>query len=91
MSKSCQINIWNELDWELDEGMMFAVLQRLTWYVQQACLIDVYPQERIPTDAPAYKSPGWLEWIINIKYHGGGRLTIGALQREVGAEYEFHS
>jgi hypothetical protein len=91
VSKNCQITIWNEHDWELDDGMMFAVLQRLTHHVQQAEMIDVYPQERIPVDAPAWKSPGWLEWILRIKYRGGGGLTIGAIQRTVGAGYEFHS
>ena len=91
MSKNCTINIWNEHDWELDEGMMFAVLQRLSWHVQQAATIDVYPQLRIPADAPEWKSPGWLEWRINIRYHSGGRLTIGALQRSIGAGFEFHS
>lgn len=91
MSKSCQINIWNEHDWDLDDGMMNAVLVRLGWHIQQAELIDIYPQLRVPEDAPAWQSPGWLEWIIHIKYHGGGKLTIGAIQRNLDAEFEFHS
>lgn len=91
MSHTCQINIWNEQDWELDDGMLQAVLVRVSHHVPNASLIDIYPQERVPDDAPAYKDPGWLEWIINIKYHSGAKLTIGAIQRGYGAEYEFHS
>lgn len=92
MSRNCQINVWNELDWELDEGMMAFVMSRVVArHAAQAKLIDIYPMERIPADAPVYQHPGWLEWIVNIKYINGGGMTIGCIQRSVGAEYESHS
>lgn len=36
--------------------------------------------------------PGWLEYLIVIQ-HADGRpyMTIGMIQRSVGAEFEFHS
>lgn len=34
---------------------------------------------------------GWLEHLIIINYVGGRRLVVGAIQRKVGAESEFHS
>jgi len=89
--KTCQINIHNVLGWELDQQMLEAVLARVAQHVKCAKLIDIYPQERVPADAPAYKHPGWLEWIINIRYHTDFRLTMGCIQRAPKAEYEFHS
>lgn len=91
MSHNCQINIWNEHDWELDYGMLYAVMARMVRHVPNTSAIDVYPQERVPLDAPAYKHPGWLEWIVRLKYHSGVEMTIGCIQRQPGAEFEFHS
>ena len=34
---------------------------------------------------------GWLEHLIVIKYVGGRQMVVGAIQRKVGAESEFHS
>ena len=89
--KSCQIGVHNVLGWELDAGMLEAVLKRVALHVPQAKVIDVYPQERVPADAPLYKHPGWLEWIVNITYHTTSKLTFACIQRGVDAEYEFHS
>ena len=89
--KTCVINVWNLHGWELDQDMLNAVMAKALQHLQQATLIDVYPQERVPANAPAYKHPGWLEWIIRIQYVGGGSLTIGCIQRTIGAKVEFHS
>lgn len=89
--KTCTINVHNMLGWSLDDEMLDAVLHKCARHLPQAKLIDVYPQERVPADAPAYKNPGWLEWGISITYRGGGGLFIGAIQRKVGAEFEFHT
>lgn len=89
--KTCQINVHNVLGWELDQDMLNAVLGRVALHVPQALIIEIYPQERVPEDAPAYKHPGWLEWIVNIRYRTGSRLTFGCIQRTKGAEFEFHS
>jgi hypothetical protein len=34
---------------------------------------------------------GWLEFILQFAYEDGGKLTIGALQRQPGAPFEYHS
>jgi hypothetical protein len=33
------------------------------------------------------KKDGWLEWLVKVD----GRITIGVIQRTVGAEFELHS
>ena len=83
MSKNTQINIWNEHDWELDPAVLYAVMHRMAAHVPQAERIEVYPQER--------NKNGFLEWVINIKYHVGSRLTIGCVQRKPEAPVEFHT
>ena len=90
-SKNCQINLWNEQCWELDAGMLEFVMSRVTRHCTQAKIIDIYPQERVPADAPAYKHPGWLEWIVRIQYQHGGALTLGCIQRSADAQFESHS
>ena len=34
---------------------------------------------------------GWLEFIMKFAYEDGGKLTVGAIQRRPGAEFEYHS
>jgi hypothetical protein len=89
--KTCTLTVHNVHGWELDAGMLAAVLARLALHIPQAKVIDVYPQERVAADAPAWKHPGWLEWIVRIHYHTGAALTLGCIQRQPGAAFEFHS
>lgn len=44
-----------------------------------------------PDGVVIYDEGGWLEHIIVIKYVGDRQLVVGAIQRKVGAESEFHS
>lgn len=90
--RNCQINVWNQLGWDLDQQMLSAVMARIAHHVPQAVVIDVYPQERVPQDAPEWKFPGRIEWIVTILHRGATqRFTLGALQRQPGAPVEFHS
>jgi hypothetical protein len=92
MSKNCVITLYNEHDWTIDDGMLSFVLQRIVArHAPQARVIDIYPQERVAEDAPAWKHPGWLEWTVRVLYHSGGAMTIGCIQRTVDAEFESHS
>lgn len=50
---------------------------------------DVYIDARKP--ATAMSDPGWLEWLVQLRYHSGGGMTIGVIQRRVGADVECHS
>lgn len=34
---------------------------------------------------------GWLELLLHFEYEDGGKLTVGALQRDRNAKFEFHS
>lgn len=73
----------------------------------QACMIkiathiiDQYPdvmraeiacQDRVPDDAPAYKHPGWLEYVITYRYSSARTSELHAIQRTSGAdEVEFY-
>lgn len=39
-----------------------------------------------------YVQPGgWLEHTIVVRYTGGRTLTVGAIQRTIGVQSEFHS
>lgn len=82
--KNCQINLWNQLGWELDGDVLQAVLTRMAQHATQAERIEIYPQDNRDRS-------GMLHWIINIAYRGGGKLTIGVVQREPGAQVEFHT
>lgn len=88
---TCTLTVHNVLGWELDEGMLRAVLARCALHVPQAHTIDVYPQERSPADAPAWKHPGFLEWTLRVLYRSGSALTIGCIQRAPGEPFEFHT
>ena len=84
VDKTCVVNIHNVQGWDLDAGILMAVLTRVVaWHAPQASLIDIYPQER--------ERDGSAQWICNLKYRGGGGMTIVALQREAGAVVELHS
>ena len=34
---------------------------------------------------------GWLEYLLHYDFYSGGKLTVGMVQRQPGAEFEFHS
>ena len=82
VDRTFSITVHNVHGWELDPGMLEAVLRRCTWYAQGVRLIDVYPQERRPD--------GFLEWILRV-IGPHGALTIGVVQRGPSEQYEFHS
>ena len=47
--------------------------------------------EKVEVYAATRDGTGWLEFEMRYLYRDGGRLTVGALQREPGAPFEFHS
>lgn len=95
--KTVAVTIHNVAGWTLEPVMLAAVMKRITErYSDQAYVIDVYPQERVPADAPAYRHPGLCEWTLRIhtgtnSVVGGTWFTLGAIQRSPDAEVEFHS
>ena len=53
---------------------------------------DIFVNEREARQPPHNRNPvGWIEYLMNIRYADGGKLTIGALQRGLGERTEFHS
>lgn len=90
-SQTVTINLWNEHGWELDRGMLDFAMRKVAMHCLQAEKIDIYPQERIPSDAPDWKYPGRIEWIMRVFYRRGGDMTIGLLQRGIDQEFESHT
>lgn len=89
--KTCTITIHNVQGIELDAQMLHAAMRLVARHAPNAQIIDIYPSLREPADAPAWKFPGRIEWLVRVHYHGGGSLTIGLLQREPGAAFESHT
>lgn len=90
-AKNCSVHLWNELGLDLDLGMLEVVMKRCARHALEAAEINIYPQERIPLDAPDWKHPGYLEWVLRVKYRSGSEMTVGCIQRKPGDIYEFHS
>lgn len=65
-------------------------LQRVANF-QHLSSAKVFVQPRVPLDAPEYKSPGWLEYVLRLVFDSGSVMTIGMIQRRPGAKFEFHS
>ena len=48
--------------------------------------------KRVPSDAPEYKHPGWVEYDVAIwRVEGSIPMRLGVIQRKPGAEIEVHS
>lgn len=84
----CVVEFRNAFGTPLDDGMLFSVLQRLSWFVPNASKIVVHTSDRV---AEGKSDAGWLEWIIVITWKRGGTMTVGAIQRGIGEKTEFHS
>ena len=52
---------------------------------------EIICKERVPQDAEPYKHPGWLEYMIVIKWGSGRTFVLGMIQRNIDERFEFHS
>lgn len=71
--------------------MLAACFTRLTRFSHNAKTARIVCQARVPESAFEWKHPGWCEYLMHLEFISGGALTIGCVQRKVGAEIEFHS
>lgn len=79
------------IDSELAESEALSMaLQRLGIH-QHLARATIFVQPRVPLDAPDYKHPGWLEYILKLTYDTACTMTIGMIQRRPGEPFEFHS
>jgi hypothetical protein len=76
-----------------DQKFRDAVANRIKWMRRGGNVkkVTIFKNDRVPADAPAYKNPGWLEWGILYEYKLGGQLFVGAIQRTIDSDVEFHS
>lgn len=69
---------------KLDTAMLAAVLKRVQRDFVSGYVVTVYAGMR--------NNAGWLEWTIHARATGTGyEITLGAIQRNIGAEFEFCS
>lgn len=54
-------------------------------------LLGVRSKPKTTTLGVVYDEGGWLEHRIITNYHGGRQLVVGAIQRKLGNDSEFHS
>lgn len=57
--------------------------------------VEIYIRDRtkqkVAAGGQVYDEGGWLEHAIVVNYPNNRRMVIGAIQRTVGADSEFHS
>lgn len=79
------------IDSELAESEALSKALERIGHHQHVSSAKVFVQPRVPLDAPEWKHPGWLEYILRITYDTACSMTIGMIQRRPGEPYEFHS
>ena len=78
----CTVDIENVE--KADYGMLSQVFSHVVaWHAPQATHMAVYCYER--------RENGWLEYATVLTFHSGNKLSVYAIQRSLGGEYEFHS
>lgn len=70
--------------------LLDACLRRIKRY-EHLKKVNLFLSPRIPADAPPHKHPGWCEYLMVLTFESGCRLTVGVIQRQPGANIEFHS
>lgn len=76
---------------EVEIEALAKCLERCCWWVKDAKDITIFVQPRVPATAEPYKSPGWLEYGINVVFKTAHVMYVAMVQRQPGAAYEFHS
>ena len=70
--------------------LLDACLRRIKRY-EHLKKANLFLSPRVPADAPPHKHPGWCEYLMVLTFESGCRLTVGVIQRQPGANIEFHS
>ena len=83
LTSLCAINIHGAAFTDKEPSMLYNVMGRVSSHVPRAKRIDLYCMER--------NENGWLEWSMDVVYLSGGTIHIGIIQREPGADVEYHS
>lgn len=79
------------IDAELAESEALSMALERIGRHQHLASAKIFVQPRVPLDAPEWKSPGWLEYILRLTYESAHTITIGMIQRRPGGKFEFHS
>lgn len=69
-----------------EEIMRDGVAAHVRRYCNQERVLNLKVFPRTKRD-----SSGMLEWILRYEFEEGGGITIGMIQRQPGAEVEYHS
>lgn len=76
---------------ELAEDEHLAAATKVCLRHQHVQHADIYVTPRVPADAPAWRNPGWIEYLVRMDYETGGGMTVGVIQRKPGEKIECHS
>ena len=71
-----------------EPGLLGDVLERLRRF-ENVAEAHIYVQPRKPESA--LSDPGWAEYLTQLSFTDGGKLTLGCIQRKPGMQTEFHS
>lgn len=78
------------VNWDTDAALFTASLSRALRHSH-----GDHPRNVRLTCTPRVEAPhpraGWLEYSLLVLYPGDRKLVIGCIQRQIGAECEFHS
>ncbi len=87
------IKICNPTDAEIEEKMLSACLTRAARFIANGKVVqvEIIISARVPRDAPAYRHPGWLEYVIYVSYVDLNAMEVHAIQRRKDQEIEFCS
>ncbi len=84
LDSRCDIEIVGAALAANEPQFLSAVLARVPRHIHAAEKISIYCAERRALD-------GWMEWTMRVDYKSKHGITIGCVQRRVGADVEFHS
>ena len=79
----CGIEILNVEQALKEPAMLAAILAKTTRWVGDRTVINVSIGER--------REGGWLEGFMHVRPYSGSNFYLACIQREEGAEFEFHS
>jgi len=80
------ITIYNQND--VEPKFLGEILTRLAYH-QHVATAKIVVNKR---NTDGRRDPlGWIEYLVQVEYEDGGKLTIGALQRGLNEPTEFHS
>lgn len=93
MHNTKSLSIQNDEKCLVETKMLAACMAKAAQYLtEQSCIgVDLFVTARVPMDAPSYRHPGWLEYVMVVKFDGNSNLEMHCVQRKPHLDVEFHT